>query len=304
MTVLQKIISGGQTGADRAALDFAIEHGIPHGGWCPAGRKAEDGTIDVRYHMVETPSSNYLQRTEWNVRDSDGTAVFSIEPALTGGSKKTVTLAHKHKKPVLHLPRDGSSATPEQDLLRFIREHGIKVLNVAGPRASKEPEIAAFVKAVLSRTIAIKGPGGRTVKVLFSDDEKLIIDFIRRTVGEVTRAAVTVITPPSSRVRDLLTCAAAQKWDLVILFANNIRYASGDRSPESLERDAARLVGEIVRNFKVPVVVLYAWPDLPTFKPRLLEAGAAAVFRTPPQIGEWQKAIERCLPVGEQDDAA
>jgi len=151
--VIGKIISGGQTGADRAALDFAIAHGIPHGGWCPAGRLAEDGTIDARYQLKETPTASYPQRTEWNVRDSDGTVVFSIESNLTGGSKKTVTLAHKHKKPVLHLSREGRSATPDQDLLRFICDHGIQVLSVAGPRASKEPEVAAFVREVLGKAL-------------------------------------------------------------------------------------------------------------------------------------------------------
>lgn len=149
--VLQKIISGGQTGADRAALDFAIAHGISHGGWCPAGRLAEHGPIDDRYQLKETPTASYPQRTKWNVRDSDGTVVFSIAAKLTGGSKKTVTLAHQHNKPVLHLPRDGGSAAPEQDLLRFIREHKIAVLNVAGPRASKEPEVAAFMREVLEK---------------------------------------------------------------------------------------------------------------------------------------------------------
>src|SRR5690242_16007377 len=112
MTHLNRIVSGGQTGADRAALDFAIERGIPHGGWCPAGRRSEDGPIDQRYQLKETPSSGNVQRTEWNARDSDGTVVFSIAPELTGGSKKTVFLAHKHGKPVLRISRDGGSAEP------------------------------------------------------------------------------------------------------------------------------------------------------------------------------------------------
>ena len=152
MVVLQKIVSGGQTGADRAALDFAMEHGIPHGGWCPKGRLAEDGPIDVRYQLNETPSSRYPQRTEWNVRDSDGTVVFSIQAKLSGGSKQTVALAHKHRKLVLHLSRSGGP--PEMKLLRFITENRIQVLNVAGPRASKEREVAAFVREVLERTRA------------------------------------------------------------------------------------------------------------------------------------------------------
>src|SRR5438105_2044217 len=88
-----KIISGGQTGADRAALDFAIARGIAHGGWCPRGRLAEDGRIEERYQLMETPSKDPIQRTEWNARDSDATLVFSIARQLTGGSRKTVELA-------------------------------------------------------------------------------------------------------------------------------------------------------------------------------------------------------------------
>ncbi len=99
--MIEKIISGSQTGADRAALDWAIEHGIPHGGWCPKGRLAEDCPIDARYQLQETPGSSYLQRTEWNVRDADGTVIFSITSGLSGGSKKTLDLAKKHNKPVL-----------------------------------------------------------------------------------------------------------------------------------------------------------------------------------------------------------
>jgi len=148
-----KIVSGGQTGADRAALDWAIERGIPHGGWCPKGRLAEDGPIAPRYQLQETPTSNYPQRTEWNVRDSDGTVVFSIGAVLSGGSKKTVSLAHKHGKPVLHISRDGGPAFPDQELVRFIQAHNIRVLNVAGPRGSKEREVAAFVKTVLQQAL-------------------------------------------------------------------------------------------------------------------------------------------------------
>jgi hypothetical protein len=120
LATVKQIVSGEQTGADIAALDFALDHGIPHGGWCPRGRKAEDGTIDPRYRLQETPSASYAQRTEWNVRDSDGTVVFSIAPALAGGSKRTVELAHKHGRPVLHLARDGGTEAPEQALRRFI----------------------------------------------------------------------------------------------------------------------------------------------------------------------------------------
>jgi Circularly permutated YpsA SLOG family len=147
--MLSKIISGGQTGADRAALDWAIGRGIPHGGWCPKGRKAEDGTIDHRYNLVETPSEDYSQRTEWNVRDSDGTVVFSIRRELQGGSLLTVELAEQYDKPVIHLRREDERTNHAETLLSFIEGGGISVLNVAGPRASEEPSVYSFVLSVL-----------------------------------------------------------------------------------------------------------------------------------------------------------
>src|SRR4051812_36868651 len=100
------IISGGQTGADRAALDFAIQHGLSHGGWCPRLRRAEDGTIPSHYLLRETPSSHYSQRTEWNIRDSDATVVFSIKTRITGGTRLTYELAERLGKPLLYLSRD------------------------------------------------------------------------------------------------------------------------------------------------------------------------------------------------------
>ena len=151
--MLSKIISGGQTGADRAALDWAIKRGIMHGGWCPKGRKAEDGTIDRRYNLVETHSEDYSQRTEWNVRDSDGTAVLSIRRELRGGSLLTVELAGKRKKPVIHLRQEDEQSNPSEELRSFIKEFGISVLNVAGPRESDEPGVYQFVTRVLDQSL-------------------------------------------------------------------------------------------------------------------------------------------------------
>src|SRR3954452_8324863 len=151
MTVLPNItiISGGQTGADRAALDFAIEHGLPHGGWCPRHRRAEDGAIPGRYLLHEAPSRHYSQRTEWNVRDSEATVLFSIRTRLTGGTRLTFELAERLGKPVLHLSRDESEVHSAAEKLRqFIEERQVQTLNVAGPRASQESEIADFVHAV------------------------------------------------------------------------------------------------------------------------------------------------------------
>jgi Circularly permutated YpsA SLOG family len=133
---LVKIVSGGQTGADRAALDWALAHNVECGGWCPKGRKAEDGPIDPKYPLKETPSATYIRRTEWNVRDSDATVLFSIGRTLTGGSPKTMEFARKHKKS-LHL--HPGVEDPAGKLRTFLKENSVEVLNVAGPRASKEP---------------------------------------------------------------------------------------------------------------------------------------------------------------------
>jgi hypothetical protein len=123
---------------------------FPHrtsSGWCPKGRKAEDGPIDSKYPLKETPSAAYLQRTEWNVRDSDATVLFSIEPTLTGGSFKTVEFARKHQKPQLHLCARDRSALDK--LKAFVRQNRVNVLNVAGPRASNEPGVGEFVMRTL-----------------------------------------------------------------------------------------------------------------------------------------------------------
>lgn len=146
-----KIISGGQTGADRAALDFALARGMPHGGWCPKGRLAEDGPIPPHYQLTETAQAEYDQRTDWNVRDSDATVIFSSTSELTGGSRTTAERAGRHRKPLLHLVQGKGVEPPERALIEFIHTHRIRVLNVAGPRASQEPGIAAFVTDTLRR---------------------------------------------------------------------------------------------------------------------------------------------------------
>ena len=152
--VLQKIISGGQTGADRAALDFAIAHGIPHGGWYPCGRQAEDGIIPQRYQLRETPSPDYAQRTEWNVRDSDATVIFSVATALSGGSQQTAEFARQHRKPWLHLSLERDAAAAASKLMSFLRQHQVRTLNVAGPRLSQEPEVGVFTTQTLAELLA------------------------------------------------------------------------------------------------------------------------------------------------------
>jgi hypothetical protein len=155
--LIERIVSGGQTGADRAALDWAIAHGVPHGGWCPAGRVAEGGVIPPRYELTEMPDGGgYRQRTKANVRDSDATLIVSMAPELTGGSRETMLFAQRLAKPWLHLHpgMDWRSA-----LQTWIDATAISTLNVAGPRASDAPDIGSFTVEVLDALVAMVAVG-------------------------------------------------------------------------------------------------------------------------------------------------
>ena len=142
--VMRKIVSGGQAGVDRAALDAALELGLPCGGWCPRGRKAEDGPIPPPYPLKETPSAGYSQRTEWNVRDSDGTLVLHLG-RRDPGTRLTLRLAARYRRPSLEL--DLPQADDPAALRNWIALEGVAVLNVAGPRESRSPGVhdAAFL---------------------------------------------------------------------------------------------------------------------------------------------------------------
>jgi len=154
---LVRIISGGQTGADRAGLDFAIEHDIPHGGWCPKGRRAEDGQVPDRYNVKEMPTSGYPPRTEQNVVDSDGTMIVTKSGKMTTGSALTEKLARKHKKPCLHVALEEmeKAGAPATGLLvaEWLAKNDIRVLNVAGSRESTTPGIHDVTVRLLEWTI-------------------------------------------------------------------------------------------------------------------------------------------------------
>jgi hypothetical protein len=146
-----KIVSGGQTGVDRAALDAAIALGIPHGGWCPKGRLAEDGTIPPQYRLVETDLPDYAERTERNVLDSDATLIL-CRGQPTGGTELTRRLARRHGKP--HRVVDLDQPIDWPAIRRWLARHGTGTLNVAGPRESQCPGIhaqaAEFLRELLS----------------------------------------------------------------------------------------------------------------------------------------------------------
>jgi hypothetical protein len=151
--MLAKIISGGQTGADRAALDAGTESGFPIGGSCPAGRMAEDGPIDLAYPLVET-EGGYESRTRKNVEDSDGTVVF-FKGYLHGGTEKTVAFCKELAKPHTMVDIELVPADVAVDkVLSFVADYKIRVLNVAGPRQSHCPSIYTYVKHTMRSLLA------------------------------------------------------------------------------------------------------------------------------------------------------
>ncbi|HVU87102.1 MAG TPA: putative molybdenum carrier protein [Pirellulales bacterium] len=154
-----KIVSGGQAGADRAALDVAIELAIEHGGWVPRGRWAEDGPLPPRYRMQESESAQPAERTEGNVRDSDATLIFSHGPP-TGGTALTARVAERLRKPALSIDLAVSDeAAAARDITAWLQRVRPQVLNVAGPRASNDPLIYDAVSRVLRRVLS-GHPGG------------------------------------------------------------------------------------------------------------------------------------------------
>ena len=169
-----RIIGGGQTGADRAGLDTAIARNLLHGGWCPKGRKAEDGRIPDHYRLVETPTGSYLARTERNVIQAGASVIFTFD-ALSGGSKRTVDFAKKHRKPHLHLRlKPGHAEKSALELTAFLRSNRVTVLNVAGSRESKAPGIHAHTIEVLRLALdelALHPKTRQQVEAPFSTDE-------------------------------------------------------------------------------------------------------------------------------------
>ena len=150
-----KIISGGQTGADRAALDAALQTGTECGGWCPEGRLAEDGTIPPRYPLSELKGAGYKERTLQNVIDSDGTVIIYFD-SLSGGTEQTLLFCLNQKKPYLLI--DAAELSPDRTAERiqqFVAGNSIAALNIAGPRASDEALAYAYTLKVMSGYLTV-----------------------------------------------------------------------------------------------------------------------------------------------------
>jgi hypothetical protein len=147
-----KIISGGQSGVDRGALEAAFCLKIPYGGWCPRGRMAEDGPIPEKFDLQETNSTDYAVRTEKNVLDGDATLIFCRE-SLSGGTLLTYRLANQHQKPCKVV--DLTDSFDARDVLYWLEEHQVETLNVAGPRESQNPGIQAQTQMCLEELFAL-----------------------------------------------------------------------------------------------------------------------------------------------------
>ena len=200
--MIKKIVSGGQTGADRAALDVAIRLGIPHSGWTPKGHLAEDGPLSERYRLQEMQSDSYPARTEQNVIDSDGTLIIA-RGKLTGGSDYTRKMTLKHKRQLLgidlHLIGHFDAASLAAS---WIRMQHVKVLNVAGPRASEDRQIYRDVVIILEQVVQIFTEEERKSQIALKHPEidrassppKTVEEAVDRLIGELSLKDRTTIS--------------------------------------------------------------------------------------------------------------
>lgn len=154
VATVERIVAGGQTGVDRAALDAALAAGVAAGGWCPRGRRAEDGPIPARYPLQETAGSDYTERTCANVRDADGTLILAWGE-LAGGTRLAADCAHTLGRPWLSIDLAGLAGPAGRGeavakVCAWLAGHRIRTLNVAGPRASEAPEVYAAAHALMA----------------------------------------------------------------------------------------------------------------------------------------------------------
>ena len=158
-----RIVCGGQTGADRGAMNAALDRGVPLGGWCPEGRKSEDGTIPQFYPLTELPGSDYPQRTLRNVLDSDATCIVRFND-IDAGSKLAAAACRREGKPYTYLDaHELDSDEAARALEQFVVDNGVHVLNVSGPRASTHPAAESWTRAAL-RTFLMALQFGRARK--------------------------------------------------------------------------------------------------------------------------------------------
>ncbi|MFW5640836.1 MAG: putative molybdenum carrier protein [Thermodesulfobacteriota bacterium] len=211
--MLKKIISGGQRGADQAALDAAIKYNFPHGGWIQKGRRIKGGVLPDKYELKEMPIPGYKDRIERNVMDSDGTAIFS-HGMLTGGADYSLQMVQKHQRPGLHVDLKKTPATLASSKLNaWAMENLIKVLNIAGSRVSEDSAIYGDTMHIVENTILLSLMNAESGETLSDYNRKELLDhlpILPETVDEAVDQALSGLT-----AKDQMKIARAELDDLL-----------------------------------------------------------------------------------------
>ena len=192
---IKKIISGGQTGADQAALDVAIKLGIPHGGWIPKDRKEEDGIIPEKYRLYEMPFTSHTGRTEKNVLESNATLIISYGE-LTGEPALARKLAMKNGRNWLNIDLNMTPVVQAVSIISsWIRLYKIEILNVTGPRASKEPKIYQDTMNLLEKALCVNIIKDNVDEFLASQDDssQIVEDVVNQIVSELSLKQKVII---------------------------------------------------------------------------------------------------------------
>jgi len=261
--MIKKIISGGQTGADRAALDVAFKFGIPHGGWIPKGRKTEKGPLPEKYQLQEMPTDSYEARTEQNVMDSDGTLIIA-RGKLTGGTDYTRKMTLKYKKQLLGIDLNLISHYDAASLTAsWIKLQRVQVLNVAGPRASKDPRIYSDVLKILEQVVQILTDEESRTSVELEHPEKGKPSIPPKTVNEAVGRLIDELS-----LKDRTTIGNLTEEELSLLHINLGEYIRNEFGLWSGNKDLMASCCKIVNMDKIhedtasTIIIRELWENL------------------------------------------
>jgi len=260
--MITKIITGGQTGADQAGLDVAIELGIPHGGWIPKGRKNEDGVLPDKYQLQEMPTANYAKRTEQNIIASHGTLIFS-HGHLKGGSALTRKLAREHKRPCLHIDLDkmGIFDAPIK-IHNWLYGYQIEILNIAGSRRSKDPSIYDATCLILREALTLGErsnplPDPEEIGRFCPQTVEEAVDFLlaglplkeKVTISRIEKGELSILQPTIGQyIRNEFGLWSGN--DPLMMSCHSAMKESGDQNPFHEDDASGIIISELWRRLK------------------------------------------------------